>query len=84
MDSIWGQMMVSVLSCIPGKLAFYRGEEMKSELLLKHPWLTVVLTWHHCWSISCRLPTRNRRARLRAQPYDRYGLYPFSIEAPAQ
>jgi hypothetical protein len=37
MDSIWGRLMGSVLSCVPGKLAFYRGEEMKSELLLKHP-----------------------------------------------
>ncbi len=37
MDSIWGGSMGSVLSCVPGKLAFYRGEEKKSELLLKHP-----------------------------------------------
>ena len=37
MDSVWGRLMGSVLSCVPGKLAFYRGEEMKSELLLKHP-----------------------------------------------
>ena len=37
MDSIWGRSVGSVLSCVPGKLAFYRGEEMKSELLLKHP-----------------------------------------------
>jgi hypothetical protein len=36
MDSIWGRFMGSVLSCVPGKLAFYRGEEMKSERLLKH------------------------------------------------
>jgi hypothetical protein len=37
MDSVWGRQMGSVLCCIPGKLAFYCGEEMKSELLLKHP-----------------------------------------------
>lgn len=37
MDSIWGRFMGSVLSCIPGKLAFFRGEEMKSEQLLQHP-----------------------------------------------
>ena len=36
MDSIWCGMG-SVLSCIPGKLAFFRGEEMKSELLLQRP-----------------------------------------------
>jgi hypothetical protein len=37
MDLIWGGSMGTVLSCIPGKLAFFRGEEMKSELLLHHP-----------------------------------------------
>jgi hypothetical protein len=36
MDCIWGGSMGSVLSCIPGKLAFFRGENMKSELLLQH------------------------------------------------
>jgi hypothetical protein len=37
MDLIWGGSMGTVLSCIPGKLAFFRGEEKKSELLLQHP-----------------------------------------------
>ena len=37
MESIWGRCMGSVLSCVPGKLAFFRGEEMKSERLLLHP-----------------------------------------------
>jgi hypothetical protein len=37
MESIWGSSMGSVLSCIPGKLAFFRGEEMRSERLLRHP-----------------------------------------------
>jgi hypothetical protein len=31
---IWGGSMGTILSCIPAKLAFFRGEEMKSELLL--------------------------------------------------
>ena len=31
---IWGGNKGTILSCIPGKLAFFRGEEMKSELLL--------------------------------------------------
>lgn len=37
MDAVWGQFSGSVLSCIPGRLAFFHGEEMKSERLLKHP-----------------------------------------------
>jgi len=35
-DSIWGGSMGSVLSCIPGRLAFFRGEEKNSERLLQH------------------------------------------------
>lgn len=35
--AIYGQLRGSVLLCIPGKLAFFRGEEMKSETLLEHP-----------------------------------------------
>jgi hypothetical protein len=37
MESIWGTSMGSVLSCVPGKLAFFHGEGMKSERLLRHP-----------------------------------------------
>ena len=36
MDSIWGSFKGTILSCIPGRLAFYHGEEMKSERLLQH------------------------------------------------
>jgi hypothetical protein len=28
--------MGTILSCIPGKLGFFRGEDMQSELLLEH------------------------------------------------
>ncbi len=35
MSSIWGVSKGTVLSCVPGKLAFLRGEAMKSEYLLK-------------------------------------------------
>jgi hypothetical protein len=37
MNDIWGVCMFTALSCIPGKLAFVRGEPMKSEYLLQHP-----------------------------------------------
>jgi hypothetical protein len=33
---IWGGSTGTILSCIPGKLGFFRGEEIKSELLLDH------------------------------------------------
>jgi hypothetical protein len=36
MTEVWGGSMGTILSCIPGKLGFFRGEEMKSELLLDH------------------------------------------------
>jgi hypothetical protein len=35
MECTWGRCMGTVLSCIPGKLAFFRGEEMRSERLLE-------------------------------------------------
>jgi hypothetical protein len=35
--SIWGGNKGTIVSCMPGKLAFFRGEAMKSELLLDHP-----------------------------------------------
>jgi hypothetical protein len=35
MAEVWGGSMGTILSCIPGKLGFFRGEEMKSELLLE-------------------------------------------------
>jgi hypothetical protein len=34
---IWGGSIGTILSCIPGKLGFFRGEEVKSELLLARP-----------------------------------------------
>jgi hypothetical protein len=37
MTHIWGREIGTILSCIPGKLAFFAGEEMKSERLLEHP-----------------------------------------------
>ena len=37
MDEIWGRSCGSILSCIPGKLAFFKDEEMHSERLLLHP-----------------------------------------------
>jgi hypothetical protein len=33
----WGSCHAAILSCIPGKLAYFRGEAMKSECLLIHP-----------------------------------------------
>lgn len=38
MKRVWGSSMSTVLSCIPGKLAFFHGEEMKSERLLERRW----------------------------------------------
>lgn len=35
LKTIWGSSYGTILSCIPGKLAFFRGEEMKSETLLQ-------------------------------------------------
>lgn len=35
MNHIWGQMMGTLLSCIPGKLGFCRGEDLRSEYLLQ-------------------------------------------------
>lgn len=37
MEAIWGGSMGTILSCVPGKLAFFRSEEMKSDTLLEHP-----------------------------------------------
>jgi hypothetical protein len=37
MKGIWGGDCGTILSCIPGRLCFFRGEEMKSERLLEHP-----------------------------------------------
>ena len=37
MNHVWGLQRGAILSCIPGKLAFFRGEEMKSECLLTRP-----------------------------------------------
>jgi hypothetical protein len=34
MKHIWGSEIGVILSCVPGKLAFFSGEEMKSERLL--------------------------------------------------
>jgi hypothetical protein len=34
---IWGGEMGTIVSCIPGKLGLFRGEDMKSERLLDHP-----------------------------------------------
>jgi hypothetical protein len=33
----WGAQMGTVLSCIPGKLAFFKDEEIRSERLLMRP-----------------------------------------------
>jgi hypothetical protein len=35
MEQTWGRCMGTILSCVPGKLAFFRGEEMRSERLLE-------------------------------------------------
>jgi len=37
MAHIWGRGIGVILSCIPGKLAFFAGEEVKSERLLLRP-----------------------------------------------
>lgn len=37
MERTWGLCRGTILSCIPGKLAFFRGEEMRSEYLLERP-----------------------------------------------
>ncbi|MGA3101192.1 MAG: hypothetical protein ABSD61_04960 [Terracidiphilus sp.] len=37
LSETWGSCHAAILSCIPGKLAYFRGEEMKSERLLIHP-----------------------------------------------
>jgi hypothetical protein len=36
-NEIWGGSVGTILSCIPGKVGIFRGEEMKSELLLARP-----------------------------------------------
>jgi hypothetical protein len=35
MKQAWGSSMETILTCVPGKLAFFRGEEMKSERILE-------------------------------------------------
>src|ERR1700751_1111003 len=35
LEAVWGGSMGTILSCVPGKLAFFRSEEMKSETLLE-------------------------------------------------
>lgn len=37
MEQTWDLCRGTILSCIPGKLAFFRGEEMRSEYLLERP-----------------------------------------------
>ena len=37
MQRIWGGSEGTILSCVPGKLAFFKDEEMRSERLLIHP-----------------------------------------------
>jgi hypothetical protein len=37
MDATWGESRGTILSCIPGKLAFFKDEDMHSERLLLHP-----------------------------------------------
>jgi hypothetical protein len=37
MGLTWGQCRGTILSCVPGKLAFFRGEEIRSERLLERP-----------------------------------------------
>lgn len=34
---VWGQFNGTIVSCVPGKLALFRGEEMCSERLLERP-----------------------------------------------
>lgn len=36
-DEVWGRQCGTILSCIPGKLAFLKDEEMHSERILMHP-----------------------------------------------
>jgi hypothetical protein len=36
-ERVWGQCKGTILSCVPGKLCFFRGEEMRSERLLERP-----------------------------------------------
>ena len=35
-DEVWGRQCGSILSCVPGKLAFFKDEEMHSERILEH------------------------------------------------
>ncbi len=35
MQQTWGSFIGTILSCVPGKLAFFHGEEMKSERILE-------------------------------------------------
>jgi hypothetical protein len=37
MEETWGRQCGTILSCVPGKLAFFKDEEMHSERLLLHP-----------------------------------------------
>jgi hypothetical protein len=37
LEAVWAGSMGTILSCVPGKLALFRSEEMKSERLLHHP-----------------------------------------------
>ena len=37
MDEVWGRQCGTILSCIPGKLAYFKDEEMHSERILEHP-----------------------------------------------
>jgi hypothetical protein len=37
MEAIWGAQEGAILSCVPGKLAFFKDEEMHSERLLFRP-----------------------------------------------
>jgi hypothetical protein len=37
MKQIWGAQQGTILSCVPGKLAFFKDEEMHSERLLHRP-----------------------------------------------
>jgi hypothetical protein len=37
MEEIWGSQMGTFLSCIPGKLGYFEGEEMYSQRLLERP-----------------------------------------------
>jgi len=37
MDQTWGSFTGTILSCVPGRLAFFHGEEMRSDRLLERP-----------------------------------------------